>query len=127
MGPLAVPVSTVRPRVPTRTLGGVFPKLKSDPSKDMGFNPRDRLIKKFLDGRTMAKTRVKFSSQIDPDLFKRAKKVADEEGLQFQSLLEKALRDYIEYRGTSIPKPAVLRAIAETLAEHEELLAKLSK
>ena len=33
MGPFAVPVSTVRPRVPTRTLGGVFPKLKSDPSR----------------------------------------------------------------------------------------------
>jgi hypothetical protein len=75
----------------------------------------------------MPKTRVKFSSQIDPDLFKRAKKVADEEGLQFQSLLEKALRDYLNYRGAERPKPEVLRAIAETLAQHEELLAKLSK
>ena len=75
----------------------------------------------------MAKTRVKFSSQIDPDLFKRAKRLAEDEGLQFQSLLERALRDYIEYRGTARPKPAVLRAIAETLAENEELLAKLSK
>jgi len=75
----------------------------------------------------MAKTRVKFSSQIDPELFKRARKVAEEEGLQFQSLLEKALRDYIDYRGAELPKPAVLRAITETLAEHEKLLAKLSK
>ena len=75
----------------------------------------------------MAKTRVKFSSQLDPDLFKQAKMVAEEEGLQFQSLLENALREYISYRGTSKPKPEVLRAIAETLAEHKDLLAKLSK
>jgi hypothetical protein len=75
----------------------------------------------------MAKTRVKFSSQLDPDLFKQAKSIAEEEGLQFQSLLENALRDYISYRGTTKPKPAVLRAIAETLAEQEDLLAKLSR
>lgn len=75
----------------------------------------------------MPKVRTKFSSQLDADLLKRAKKVAEEEGLQFQSLLEKALQDYLDYRGTSKPKPAVLRAIAESLAENEELYAKLSR
>jgi len=75
----------------------------------------------------VAKVRTKFSSQLDPDLLKKAKKVAEEEGLQFQSLLEKALQEYLDYRGTAKPKPAVLRAISESIAENEDLLAKLSR
>ena len=44
----------------------------------------------------MALPREKFSSQLDKELLERARRVAESEGLQFQSLLEAALREYLE-------------------------------
>jgi predicted transcriptional regulator len=46
----------------------------------------------------MTAARQKFSSQADPQLLNELKAIAQEEGRQFQSVLEQAMREFIERR-----------------------------
>jgi hypothetical protein len=46
----------------------------------------------------MAATHQKFSSQVDPQHLNELKATAQEEGRQFQSVLEQAMREFIERR-----------------------------
>jgi len=75
----------------------------------------------------MAVQREKFSSQLDKALLDRARKVAEREGLQFQSLLEAALRDYLDGLEGEKPRRVVLDALTESIKEFDELYQELAK
>ena len=75
----------------------------------------------------MAVQREKFSSQLDKALLDRARKVAEREGLQFQSLLEAALRDYLDGLEGEKPRRVVLDALAESIKEFDDLYQELAK
>ncbi|MFM7776939.1 MAG: hypothetical protein ACKO7S_07755 [Actinomycetota bacterium] len=75
----------------------------------------------------MAISREKFSSQLDKELLERARLVAEREGLQFQSLLEAALRDYLDGLEGAKPRRKVVDALAASLKEFDELYKELAK
>ena len=75
----------------------------------------------------MAIQREKFSSQLDKELLDRARKVAEQKGLQFQSLLEAALRDYLDGLEGEKPRRVVVDALAESIKEFDELYQELAK
>ena len=75
----------------------------------------------------MAIPREKFSSQLDKELLERARLVAEREGLQFQSLLEAALRDYLDGLEGEKPRRKVVDALAASLKEFDELYKELAK
>ena len=75
----------------------------------------------------MALPREKFSSQLDKELLERARRVAESEGLQFQSLLEAALREYLEGQETGKPRKVVIEAFAKSIAEFDLLYKELAK
>ena len=75
----------------------------------------------------MAVQREKFSSQLDKDLLERARNVAEREGLQFQSLLEAALRDYLDGLEGEKPRRIVVDALAQSIKEFDELYKELAK
>ena len=75
----------------------------------------------------MAIPREKFSSQLDKELLERARRAAESEGLQFQSLLEAALREYLEKKETGKPRTVVIEAFAQSIAEFDLLYKELAK
>lgn len=75
----------------------------------------------------MAVIREKFSSQADPKLLAKARKVAAVEGRQFQSVLEDALTEYLERRQTVRPRAHVLEAFGISLEEFDALYTDLAK
>ncbi len=52
--------------------------------------------------------REKFSSQVDPELLAGMRKIANDDGRQFQAVLEDALRTYIEGRSQRKVRPEVM-------------------
>ena len=52
--------------------------------------------------------REKFSSQVDPRLLAQMRKIASDDGWQFQSVLEDAFRSYIEGRSQRKVRPEVM-------------------
>ncbi len=75
----------------------------------------------------MAVQRQKFSSQADPELLRCAREIAQEEGRQFQAILEEALREYVERKRSERPREAVMahfRASVERNRRLGELLAQ---
>jgi len=75
----------------------------------------------------MALPREKFSSQLDKELLERARKLAESEGLQFQSLLEAALREYLERQEMGKPRKVVIEAFAKSVVEFDLLYKELAK
>lgn len=75
----------------------------------------------------MAAQREKFSSQLDKELLERARNVAKREGLQFQSLLEAALRYYLDGLEGEKPRRVVADALAQSIKEFDELYKELAK
>jgi len=75
----------------------------------------------------MALPREKFSSQLDKELLERARRAAENEGLQFQSLLEAALREYLERQENGRPRKVVIEAFAQSMAEFDLLYKELAK
>ncbi len=51
----------------------------------------------------MTAIRQKFSSQADPDLLIELGAIAQEEGRQFQAVLEQALREFVERKRSATP------------------------
>ena len=71
--------------------------------------------------------REKFSSQASPDLLAEMRKVARDEGRHFQSVLEDAMRAYLESRESQQVRPEVMahyRASVEKNRRLYELLAQ---
>jgi hypothetical protein len=69
----------------------------------------------------------KFATQADPDLLEEVRAIAVKEGKQFQSIIDEALRDFVEKRKRGVPRPDVLTALGESLAEYEVLYKELAK
>jgi hypothetical protein len=69
----------------------------------------------------------KFATQADPDVLEEVRAIAVKEGRQFQSIIDEALRDFIEKRKRGVPRPDVLTALGESLAEYEVLYKELAK
>ena len=72
-------------------------------------------------------SKVKFASQADPQVLEELKDMARKEGRQFQSLLDEALRDYLEKRQTGRARKHVIAAYEESLVKFDKLYAALAK
>jgi len=75
----------------------------------------------------MAIERKKFSSQVKPEVLEAFKKYAENEGKQFQMVLEEAMLEYLETRNGEKPRESVLAHFKASVAKNRvlgELLAK---
>ena len=72
-------------------------------------------------------TRVKFSSQAAPEVLQALRNIAKTQGRQFQSVLDEALRDYIDRQQKDSPRRHVVDALASSLDEFDELYRELAK
>lgn len=71
--------------------------------------------------------RQKFSSQAEPEVLSSLRAIAEQEGRQFQSVLDEALREYIERKEKGRPRRHVLAALASSLDEFDALYRELAK
>lgn len=69
----------------------------------------------------------KFSTQIDPQVLASIKELAAREGRQMQSVLDEALRDFLEKKRTDRPRKHVMEAMAASMQEFDSLYQKLAK
>ena len=70
---------------------------------------------------------AKFATQADPEVLNQVREIAAREGKQLQNVIDEALRDFIEKRKRGKPRPQVLTALGESLAEYEALYRELAK
>ncbi len=75
----------------------------------------------------MAAPLAKFATQADPKVLEEVRAIASREGKQLQSVIDEALRDFIEKRKRGRPRPEVLTALGESMAEFEALYRELAK
>jgi hypothetical protein len=71
--------------------------------------------------------KVKFATQLAPDLLASLRDMARTEGRQLQSILDEALREYLANRQKNCPRSHVLGALQVSMAEHDALYKALSK
>ena len=69
----------------------------------------------------------KFSSQAASEVLAEMRKIAELQGRQFQSVLDEAMRDYIDRQQTEKPRRHVMADFANSLSEFDELYAALAK
>jgi hypothetical protein len=69
----------------------------------------------------------KFATQADPKVLEQVRAIAVKEGKQLQTVIDEALRDFIEKRKRGKPRPEILTAFGESLAEYEALYKELAK
>ena len=71
--------------------------------------------------------REKFSSQAAPDVLAALRQIAEAQGRQFQSVLDDALRDYIDRQQKERPRRHVVASFAASLEEFDRLYRELAK
>ncbi|MFZ5510324.1 MAG: hypothetical protein ACOZCP_09730 [Pseudomonadota bacterium] len=71
--------------------------------------------------------REKFSSQAAPEVLAALRKIAEQDGRQFQAVLDEALREYIERREQGRPRRHVMTAFSESLRDFDALYRELAK
>ena len=69
--------------------------------------------------------REKFSSQAAPDVLAALRQIAENQGRQFQSVLDEALRDYIDRQQKDRPRRHAMAA--SSLEEFDSLYRELAK
>ncbi len=69
----------------------------------------------------------KFATQADPRVLEEVRAIAAREGKQLQAVIDEALRDFIDKRKRGKPRPEVLTALGESLAEYDALYRELAK
>ncbi len=69
----------------------------------------------------------KFASQASPELLDAMRQLAEEEGKQFQALLDEAMREFLERRNTNKPRQHVVEALGLSIQEFDSLYQKLAK
>ncbi len=69
----------------------------------------------------MSDVRQKFSSQADPQLLAEIKSIAQEEGRQFQAVLEQAMREFIERKRSDKPREHVLAQFRTSIEKNRRL------
>lgn len=72
-------------------------------------------------------TKVKFATQADPDVLENLKAIAASEGRRIQSLVDEALRDYIERKRGNFPRKHVMQALQTSMAQYDDLYKELAK
>ena len=72
----------------------------------------------------MTQARVKFATQVDPEILSAVRMLAEKEGRQLQALVDEALADLIQKRRNAQPRPHVMGAY---LASHEKYGALYQK
>jgi len=65
----------------------------------------------------MSQSREKFATQVNPEILKTVRTLAESEGRQLQALVEEALADLIEKHSSAKPRAHVMAAY---LASHEK-------
>jgi hypothetical protein len=71
--------------------------------------------------------RKKFASQCDPKVLQAMKKVADDEGRQFQAVLEDAMIEYLEHHKQKRVRSTVMAHFNESVQKNRELGQLLAK
>lgn len=71
--------------------------------------------------------REKFSSQAAPEVLAALRQIAQSQGRHFQSVLDEALRDYIERTSAQRPRRHVMASFASSLEEFDSLYRDLAK
>ena len=74
-----------------------------------------------------ATVREKFSSQAAPELLAEMREIAATQGRQFQSVLDEALREYVDRQRQQRPRHHVLSTLAESVDEFDRLYRELAK
>ena len=75
----------------------------------------------------MAARLAKFATQADPKVLDEVRGIAAREGKQLQTVIDEALRDFIEKRKRGKPRPEVMTAFGESLAQFDSLYRDLAK
>jgi len=75
----------------------------------------------------MAAVSQKFATQADAKVLAQIREIASKEGKQLQAVVDEALRDYVEKKKNGVPRPQVLTAFGESLAEYDALYKELAK
>lgn len=75
----------------------------------------------------MAARLAKFATQADPKVLDEVREIAAREGKQLQTVIDEALRDFIEKRKRGKPRPEVMTAFGESLAQYDSLYRELAK
>lgn len=70
---------------------------------------------------------IKFSSQVNKNVFKVIKKLTDEQGRKLQDVIDEALRDYIEKTKKGKPRQHVMDEFRKSLKEYDSLYKELAK
>jgi hypothetical protein len=69
----------------------------------------------------------KFASQAASDVLAAMRQIADDEGRQFQALLDEAMRDFIEKRNGTKPRAHVLNSLQDSIGDFNDLYTKLAE
>ncbi len=69
----------------------------------------------------MAVRRKKFATQADPVILAEMRRIAKNEGRQFQAVIEEAFRDFIEKRKADKPRPHVMAHFHASMEKNHEL------
>lgn len=75
----------------------------------------------------MVATREKFSSQASPDLLAAMREVAKDEGRHFQSVLEDAMREYLDNKARGRIRPEVMAHYRASVERHRRLYELLAE
>ena len=62
--------------------------------------------------------KVKFATQADPQVLSVLRGMAQAEGRQLQSLIDEALREYVQRKQGTVPRRHVLSALDESLLQY---------
>ena len=71
--------------------------------------------------------REEFSYQASPEVLAALRQIAENQGRQFQAVLDEALRDYIDRQQKDRPRLHVMASFASSLEEFDSLYRKLAK
>lgn len=71
--------------------------------------------------------RIKYASQADPDLLEAMRRIARDEGRQFQAVMEDAMREYLDRRRGEEPRDEVRRIVQEDMERYAWLARKLAE
>ncbi len=74
-----------------------------------------------------AMTTQKFSSQARPELLEEVRRIAREEGRQFQAVLNEALAESVARKKGEAPRADVIAHAKASIARHRRLYEKLAE
>lgn len=69
----------------------------------------------------------KFSSQLDADLLSEVRAISEEEGRQFQAVLDEALTEWLERKRGLRPRAEVLIHLKDSIARNRDAYRRLAE